>query len=92
MNERARAVLKRFRELDELLAQPEVVSNAEKLRDLGKERAEIEELARAAEECDRLEKSIDEAKQILAGDDGELKELASAELAELEPQLSTLDG
>ena len=47
MNERARQALARFREIEELLTQPEVLSNVEKLRELGKERSDIEELARA---------------------------------------------
>jgi peptide chain release factor 1 len=92
MNERARTALKRYRELDELLARPEIASNVEKLRELGKERADIEELARAAEEYESCERSIEEARQILEGPDEELGELADAELVELEPRLTELEA
>ncbi|MBZ0268097.1 PCRF domain-containing protein, partial [bacterium] len=84
MNERARIALARFRELDNLLSQPEVARDINKLRELGRERATIEDLAAAAAEYETLEKSIAEAEEILASGDAELKELARAELEELE--------
>jgi peptide chain release factor 1 len=90
MNERARQALARYRELDELLARPEVASDVEQLKRLGKERAELEELATAAAEYERTETAIREAREILAGDDSELAELARAELAELEPAFERL--
>jgi peptide chain release factor 1 len=91
MNEKARAALKRYRELDELLATPEVVSNVEKLRAIGKERAGIEELAKAVERHETLSRQRSEAEEVLLGSDGELKQLAEMELAELAPKLSTLE-
>jgi len=84
VNERARIALARFRELENLLAQPEVARDISKLRELGRERASIEELAAAAAEYEAVEKAIAEAKEILAGDDADLKELAEAELSDLE--------
>jgi peptide chain release factor 1 len=87
MNERARAALARFRELDELLSRPEIASNIEKLRELGRERASIEDLATAAAEYELMEKAYSEAKEILRGADADLKELAEAELEDLEPTM-----
>lgn len=84
MNERARIALARFRELEEMLSRPEVATDVAKLRELGRERASIEKLAAAAAEYETVEKAIAEAKEILAGDDADLKELAEAELADLE--------
>jgi len=91
MNEVARSALARFREIGELLAKPEVVSNVSRLRELGKERAELEELAQAAEEHEKLSQSLAEANEILAGSDPDLRELAEAEIADLEPRLEELD-
>ena len=90
MNEVARSGLARFREIGELLASPEVLGNVEKLRELGKERSNLEELATAAAEYERLEESLKEAREILAGSDDDLKELAEAEVTEIEPKLEEL--
>ncbi len=90
MNERARRALARFRELDELLAKPEVASDIDQLRDLSKERSELEALAKAAAEWEEADHSLSEAKEILAGDDADLKELAEHEAAELAPQLEEI--
>jgi peptide chain release factor 1 len=90
VNERARIALARFRELTELLSRPEVVSDVRRLREIGRERASLEELAAAEEEYERVERQVREAKEILAGDDAEMKDLAGSELAELEPRLEEL--
>jgi peptide chain release factor 1 len=91
VNERARIALARFRELDALLSTPEVASNVAKLRELGRERASLEELAEAAAEFERMENSVKEAREIVAGGDTDLKELAEAELEDLEPRLEELE-
>jgi peptide chain release factor 1 len=90
MNERAKAALVRFRELDTLLADPAVARNVAKLRELGRERAALEDLAKAAAEVERVEKAIAEAREIVAGGDKDLRELAEAELEELEERLPEL--
>ncbi|MGQ0720573.1 MAG: peptide chain release factor 1 [Candidatus Eiseniibacteriota bacterium] len=91
MNERARRALARFREIEELLSTPEVASNIAKLRDLGRERAELEELAKTAAESQRIEQALSEAREVVAGDDAELRQLAEAELEELSPKLEQLE-
>jgi peptide chain release factor 1 len=90
MNERARRALARFREIEELLSKPEVASNVAKLRDLGRERAELEELAHAAAEHERVERALADARDVVGGDDEELRELAEAEIEELSPRLEEL--
>lgn len=90
MNERARLGLARFRELEEELVKPEVLSNVGKLKELGRERSALEDLARVAAEAEGLETAITEAKEILAGDDADLKELAEAELEDMVPRLEAL--
>src|ERR1700752_330195 len=66
-----------------MLADPTIGTNVAKLGDIGKERSGIEELATAAAELERLEHSMAGAKELAAGVDGELRELAEAEVAEL---------
>jgi len=91
VNERARSALARFRELDALLSDPNVATNVAKLRELGRERASIEDLALAAAGVERVENAIAEAREILAGGDAELRELAAAELEELEERLPEME-
>jgi len=91
VNEVARKSLARFREIGDLLARPEVVSNRQMLRELGRERASLEELAAAAEEYERLEKALADAREMLDGPDADLGQLAAAEVEELEPRLEALD-
>ena len=83
MNERARRALERFRELDRMLAEPEIISSVAKIREIGKERAEIEELATAAAEMERLESMLEGAREVLAGNDSDLREMAEEEIAGL---------
>ncbi len=90
MIERARRALARFRELEEEMARPENASNVKRLKEIGRERAEIEDLARAAAQYEKLETSLAEAKEIAGGDDQELAELAESEAEELESKLAEL--
>ncbi len=83
MNERARRALDRFRELDAMMADPAVASNIAKIREVGKERAEIEELAAAAAELERLEGALAGAREVAESGDAEMRELAEAEIEEL---------
>ena len=90
MNERARISLARYRELNEELGRPEIVSNLKKLKELGRERSALEELAEAAMEYERMEKAIAEAREMVSGGDEDLADLARVELAELSPKLEAM--
>ncbi len=90
MNERARAALARYRELNEELGRPDVASDVRKLKELGRERATLADLAEAAAEYERMERSVAEAKEILGGGDEDLADLARLELADLEPKLEAM--
>jgi peptide chain release factor 1 len=90
MIERARRALARFRELEEEMARPENASNVKRLKEIGRERAEIEDLARAAAQYEKLETSLAEAREIAGGDDRELAELAESEAEDLETKLADL--
>ncbi len=90
MNERAKVALARYRELNEELGRPEVASDVRKLKELGRERASLEPLAEAAAEYERMARSVAEAKEILAGGDADLADLARLELEDLEPRLTEM--
>ncbi|HZU85582.1 MAG TPA: peptide chain release factor 1 [Polyangiaceae bacterium] len=80
---------RRYRELEELLCRPEVLSDRAKLSKLNKERSDLEPLMHSFEEYRSLEKKILDDQAALS--DPELRELANAELTELEAQRSRLE-
>ena len=86
--ERATPVRERIAEIDQLLSDPAVAANPNKLRDLGQERSQVEPAVRFAEELDALVHSITESREIIeSGDDADLVELAEAEIEEAEGKL-----
>lgn len=85
MYEKLEKVIKRFREISELLNNPETVSDQKLFRKLSKEYAELSEIAAAYKEYQHLRKQIDDNRKLLnEANDDELKELAEVELSELE--------
>lgn len=73
----------RYIELEHLLADPEVVTDPQRLAQLGRERAELEEIVSVYRELRRVDEQIAEAEQLLDGPDPELAELAADELPRL---------
>ncbi len=78
----------RFSELEEMLCQPEIAGDSKKFLRYSKERGEIEEVVKAYERYSELEKQLAEDREALS--DPELRELAEAEIPELEAQLENL--
>ncbi len=80
---RAAELETRLGEIEASLADPAVVRNPARLRDLGKERAEIEPVANLAGKLRRLTTAIAEAEALIrSSSDPELAELARAEIEE----------
>ncbi len=76
-----------FAELERQLADPAVVSDHEKLRDLGVKRSAIAGLVEQYHAYQKLAADLDESRQIIvANEDAELVELAREQLPDLEAQ------
>jgi peptide chain release factor 1 len=80
---RIQETLRRYDELTERLADPALLNAKDKFREVAREHAELTPLADAARELDRVQRQLEEARQMMAGDDVEMAELAEAEVAEL---------
>ena len=80
----------RYRELEELLCQPHVLNDAKKYTELSRERAELSELVRAYDEFAATQKRLSDDRAALA--DPELRELAEAEIPELEAAIAKLSA
>jgi len=81
----------RFQELTRLLSDPTVASDPRKLRDLSKERAQIEPTIRTLESYRKVDRTLQDDRAAVASGDAELAELARAEMPELETKLASLE-
>ena len=81
---------RRYKELDHLMADPDNATDPGRLMELGRERAELEEIVSAFRDLKRTDNAIAEA-EVLAGDeDREMAELAAEELKTLRPERDAL--
>jgi peptide chain release factor 1 len=76
---------RRYEELDHLMADPEIATDPDRLMELGRERAELEEVVGAYRELKQAETAIADAEQLAADDDRDMAELAGEELRTLRP-------
>jgi len=81
----------RLKELSTLLSDPNVVKNPREYAELSKEYKKLEQLVQLYHEQDRISKEIPDVRNMLTGDDEEIKEIASAELVDLNKRLADVE-
>lgn len=82
----------RFREIGQLITDPEVIGDMKRYVKLTKEYKDLETITGVADRYKNAIQAIEEAKEILAGeDDKELREMAQMELDELNGKLPDLE-
>jgi peptide chain release factor 1 len=79
----------RFEELSALLADPDVIGEPARFRDLSVEYARLEPVAERFRALRSLETERDYARELLRGADAALRELAEAELEELDGRIDS---
>ena len=84
MLEKLEAIENRYEELNRLME--ENATDYLRIAELAKERSSLEEIVSAAREFRRVEKSIEEARLLVEGDEEEMRALAQAELDDLLPR------
>jgi peptide chain release factor 1 len=91
MLERLDSIEKRYTELNELMSEPEVASDFDKVQNLAREQASIEELVTKYREYKATVKSLEETQAMITqGLDEEMAELAKDEVERLEEQRDRL--
>ena len=80
----------RYDELNEQLIQ--VGDNYQRAAELAKERSDLEPIVSKISQYRQVLIHLDEARQMYVGGDEELRQLAEAEILELEPQLVSLEN
>ncbi|WP_252501929.1 peptide chain release factor 1 [Sporosarcina sp. Marseille-Q4943] len=93
MFERLQAVEDRYERLNELLSDPDIVSDMTKLRTYSKEQSDLQDTVDAYREYKSATTQYDNAKEMLEEHlDDEMKELVKMELAELDEQIEALEA
>lgn len=89
MLEKLAGIENRYEEINRLLT--EVGEDYQRAAELAKERAEIEDVVEKSRAYRQTLKRIEEARELLNGDDEEMRLLAQVELEELEPLVTQLE-
>lgn len=93
MLDKLKAIEGRYEELTGLLSRPEVLSNRQEFQKYSKEQADLAPLVEKIGRYRKLLSDMEEAEEILrGGGDGDLRELAHAELAELSARKPELEA
>ena len=83
----------RFREIGQLITDPEVIQDMNRFVKLNKESRDLEQIVEAGDELKRAVSSYDEAQEILNTEtDKELKEMAEMEIEELDAKIPELES
>lgn len=92
MFDRLQAVEDRYERLNELLSDPDVVSDNKKLAQYSKEQSDIQETVEVYREYKSIKEQIADAKEMLDEKlDPDMKEMVKEELKELEVQVPSLE-
>ena len=83
----------RFREIGQLITDPEVIQDMNRFVKLNKEYRDLQQIVEAGDELKRAVSSYDEAQEILNTEtDKELKEMAEMEIEELDAKIPELES
>ncbi len=91
MIDRLQALEDRYDKLTQMLSDPEVANDPNKLRDYGKEQAGLEEVVQAYRKYKEVRSELSDAKEMLEEDlDSEMEEMVKMEINDLEAELEDL--
>ncbi len=81
----------KYEELSLKVSDPEIIANQSEWQKLAKEMGEMEPIVKKYNEYKKAKEGIEEAKLMLEEDDEELREMAKAEISELESAIETYE-
>jgi peptide chain release factor 1 len=85
-------VADRFREVEGLLSDHTVMNDQNRYRSLTKEHSELIDVVKGYERCCRIREEIAGSQELLKDPDAEVREMANAEVSELETELTELEA
>ena len=84
-------IVDRYKEVEQLLSDPEVINDQDRFQKLSKEYSRLKEIVKKYEKYQELRDNKEEAEEILEmADDEEMVELAKMQLEEVEPKLEKI--
>ncbi|ALX49876.1 peptide chain release factor 1 [Lentibacillus amyloliquefaciens] len=92
MLERLQSLENRYDKLNELLSDPEVISDTTKLREYSKEQSDLEEVVQVYRTYQDVEQQLKDTKEMLEDEsDDEMQDMAKAEIEELSEKKEELE-
>jgi len=91
VRKKLQAIIEKYAHLAEQMTDPDIYGNQEKLTAIAKEHSAMEDVVLVGKEYISVLDQIADDKDMLSGDDEELKQIAQEELDELETRLITLE-
>lgn len=92
MFDRLESVEHRYEQLNELLMDPAIMNDTNKLRDYSKEQSDLQKTVETFRQYKDIKSQIEDTKEMLRGNlDDDMQEMAKMELDELEDELKTLE-
>jgi len=82
--------LKRFEDLERQMTNPEVLADSQRMASVAREHGSLAKLANKYRHFKELNQQIAEAREMLEGDDPDMKELAEAEIPKLKEEREAL--
>ena len=92
MFKRLKDIETRYKDLEGLLSNPDVVSKQSVYQKYAKEHADLQDLVEAYKEYEKTNARIEEDQTFLRGNDDELKEIVKEELPQLKEKLEVLEN
>jgi peptide chain release factor 1 len=90
MLDKLRDVERRFEELNQKMADPQIAASVDQYLKVSKERAKLEPVVNLFREYSKLEADYSGAKELLESDDDDIRDMAKAEIKTLAPKLEEL--
>jgi peptide chain release factor 1 len=93
MLEQLEAINERFNEVAQQMTQPEIVSDMNKYKTISKEYKDLEKIVNKYKEYQNILSNIDSAKEVISTEkDEDFRDMAKAELDELNPQKEAMEA
>jgi peptide chain release factor 1 len=90
MEARLRQALVRAEEIGQALSSPDIAKDPGKLKSLGREHTRLAPVVRLADRLARLQREMEEARDLAGESDADLVALAKADMVRLAPEIATL--
>ncbi len=91
MKQKIENVIARYNELDQILIDPAVMNDQDKLKDTAREHNQLSPIVEMGKKYLAILQQIADDEEILSGTDAELKEIAQEEIADLKEKKNTLE-